>query len=122
VGKILGFSGSRESIRIIYIEINGNFIFDLRIFTLRTIFIERITSRDGCISIYKAGFTPNQLEASNRRYTIHVAHKSSMHVCVNRSHGNDIAFNIIAQWQAIRVESNFSSVSLIDTYRLSIWR
>jgi hypothetical protein len=26
-----------------YTEINGNFIFDLRIFTLRTVFIERIT-------------------------------------------------------------------------------
>jgi hypothetical protein len=44
VGKILGyFSGSREPVRIFYIEINGNFIFDLQIFTLRTVFIEQIT-------------------------------------------------------------------------------
>jgi hypothetical protein len=42
VRKILGdFSGSRESVRIIYININGNFIFDLWIFTLRTVSIER---------------------------------------------------------------------------------
>jgi hypothetical protein len=39
-----GFSGSREPVRFFNIEINGNFIFDLRIFTLRTVFIERITS------------------------------------------------------------------------------
>jgi hypothetical protein len=37
------FSGSRKPVRIFYIEINGNLIFDLRIFTLRTVFIERIT-------------------------------------------------------------------------------
>jgi hypothetical protein len=41
--KILGhFSGSREPVIFFYIEINGNLIFDLRIFTLRTVFIERI--------------------------------------------------------------------------------
>jgi hypothetical protein len=43
VGKILGdFSGSRKPVRIFYVEINGNFIFDLLIFNLRTIFIEQI--------------------------------------------------------------------------------
>jgi hypothetical protein len=36
-------SGSREPVRTLYIEINGNFVFDLQIFTLRTVFIERIT-------------------------------------------------------------------------------
>jgi hypothetical protein len=29
-----GFSGKRETVRIFYIEINGNFTFDLQIFTL----------------------------------------------------------------------------------------
>jgi hypothetical protein len=44
MGKILSdFSGSREPVRIFYIEINENFILDLRIFTTRTVFIERIT-------------------------------------------------------------------------------
>jgi hypothetical protein len=44
VGTILGdFSGSREPVSIFYIEINGDFIFDFRIFTLWTVFIERIT-------------------------------------------------------------------------------
>jgi hypothetical protein len=43
VGKIMGdFSGSQELVRIFYIEINGNLIFDLQIFTLQTVFIERI--------------------------------------------------------------------------------
>jgi hypothetical protein len=41
VGKILvDFSGSRDSVRMCCIEINGNFIFDLWIFTLRTVFIK----------------------------------------------------------------------------------
>jgi hypothetical protein len=44
VGKILDdFSGIREPVRMFYTKINGNFIFDLRIFTLQTVFIERIT-------------------------------------------------------------------------------
>lgn len=44
MGKVLGdFSGNREAVRIFYIEINGNCIFDLRVFTLRTVFIELIT-------------------------------------------------------------------------------
>lgn len=43
VGKILGsFYVSREPLRIIYIEINGNFIFDLLILSLQTILIELI--------------------------------------------------------------------------------
>jgi hypothetical protein len=42
--KILGdFSGSREPVRIFYIEINGNLISILRIVTLRTVFVEQIT-------------------------------------------------------------------------------
>jgi hypothetical protein len=44
MGKILGdFSGSREPAKFFYIGTDGNFIFDLRIFTLSTIFIEQIT-------------------------------------------------------------------------------
>jgi hypothetical protein len=44
VGKITGcFSGSREQVRNICIELNGNLILYLRISTLRTLFIERIT-------------------------------------------------------------------------------
>jgi hypothetical protein len=44
VGEILSdFSGNREPVTIFYIKINENFIFDLRIFTSRTVFIERIT-------------------------------------------------------------------------------
>lgn len=42
-GKILGsFYVSREPLTIIYIEINGNFIFDLLILSLQTILIELI--------------------------------------------------------------------------------
>jgi hypothetical protein len=53
VGKILGdFSGSLEPVRILYIEIKGDFIFDLRIFTLRTFFIERITFVNRGMGVY----------------------------------------------------------------------
>jgi hypothetical protein len=38
-----GFSRSREPVRIFYIEISGNFNFNLWIFTLLTVFIARIT-------------------------------------------------------------------------------
>jgi hypothetical protein len=42
--KILGdFSWGLEVARKFYDEINENLIFDLRIFTLRTVFIQRIT-------------------------------------------------------------------------------
>jgi hypothetical protein len=37
------FLGVGNQSEFFYIEINENFIFDLRIFTLRTVFIERIT-------------------------------------------------------------------------------
>jgi hypothetical protein len=36
------FCGSREPVRIFYIEINGSVIFDIRIFALRTAVMERI--------------------------------------------------------------------------------
>jgi hypothetical protein len=36
-------TGSQEPVRIFYIEINGNFILDLRTFDLRTVLFERIT-------------------------------------------------------------------------------
>jgi hypothetical protein len=40
MGKMLGnFSGSQEPVRIFYVEINGNFIFDLQIFTLQMVLI-----------------------------------------------------------------------------------
>jgi hypothetical protein len=43
VGEILSeFSGNQEPVRIFYTEINGNFTFDLRIFTLQAVFIKRI--------------------------------------------------------------------------------
>lgn len=37
------FLGSREPVVMFYIEINGSFIFNLRVFTIRTVFIEIIT-------------------------------------------------------------------------------
>jgi hypothetical protein len=46
------FSGSREPVRIFYIEINGNLIFESRIFTLRTVFVERITFVNRGMSVY----------------------------------------------------------------------
>jgi hypothetical protein len=43
MGKMLDdFSGSREPDRIFHVEINGNFILRLQIFTLRTVLIKRI--------------------------------------------------------------------------------
>jgi hypothetical protein len=47
VGNVLdGFSGSLEPFRTFYIEINGNLIFDLQIFTLQIVFIEQITLKN----------------------------------------------------------------------------
>jgi hypothetical protein len=37
------FSGSQELVRIFYNEIKGSLILNLRIFTLQTVFIKRIT-------------------------------------------------------------------------------
>jgi hypothetical protein len=34
----------------------------------------------------------------------------------------DITFKIIARWQAIHVESNFTVISPSNTYRLLLWR
>jgi hypothetical protein len=42
-GERLGsFSGSPEEVKKLFVEINRNFILDLRIFTLQAFFIERI--------------------------------------------------------------------------------
>jgi hypothetical protein len=42
VGKILGdFSGSQEPVTIVYTDINGNFIFDLQMFTLQEVFTKQ---------------------------------------------------------------------------------
>jgi hypothetical protein len=47
-GKVLsGVFGNRERVRILYVEINENFNFDLRIFTLRIVLIKLIT----CVNI-----------------------------------------------------------------------
>jgi hypothetical protein len=56
-------------------------------------------------------------EANNERYATYVAYRNTMHYNVKRSHWNDsdIAFKIIAQWEAIRVESNFPAISPSDT-------
>jgi hypothetical protein len=71
----------------------------------------------------QAGFIPKQLVTSNRQYAINVA-CITMHYNMSSSQRNDsdIAFNIIGQWQAIRVESNVSDISPSDTYCLSLWR
>jgi hypothetical protein len=45
------FSGNWEPVRIFYIEINGNFFFDLRIFTLWTVFIEQIMFINGGMGV-----------------------------------------------------------------------
>jgi hypothetical protein len=42
MGKILGyFSGSRLAVRTVYIQINGHFIFHLRIFKASIAFVNR---------------------------------------------------------------------------------
>jgi hypothetical protein len=48
----VNFLGVRNQSEFFYIEINGNFIFDLRIFTLRTVFIERIMLVNRGMGVY----------------------------------------------------------------------
>jgi hypothetical protein len=71
----------------------------------------------------KARFTPKQLAVSNRRCTIQC--------CLQKQHALQCGrlmpereqkhFKITAQSWAIHVESNFSTVSTSDTYRISLW-
>jgi hypothetical protein len=79
VRNILGyFSASRQPVTIFCIEINNNFNFDLRILTLWTVFVERITFVNRRMGVQKKSlifYCEMELEWGRYQYQYEWAYK-----------------------------------------------